>query len=92
LPEYSISTHPNPSSSGTTFIIETNRPGPDQRGVIKIYSENGFIVDIIPVELYNERQEKMYHYTDKSLSSGMYYYNLEISNQKVASGKILISR
>ena len=92
LPAYSISNHPNPSSSGTTIIIETTQPNKDQKGVIKVYNENGYIVDIIPVNLNNERQEIAYNLNDKSLSPGMYFYNLEIRNHMVASGKMLITR
>jgi hypothetical protein len=90
--QYSIFTHPNPSSTQTKFIIETSNPKPDQKGVIKIYSESGYIVDIVPVELNNGKQELSYNFNDKSLASGLYFYNLEVRNQKVASGKMIISR
>jgi hypothetical protein len=92
IPGYSIINNPNPSSSQTTFSIETNIQRPDQKGVIKIYSENGFIVDIIPVNLTNDRQEIIYNCNDKALSAGVYFYNLEVWNHKVASGKMVISQ
>ena len=88
--QYSISNIPNPSSSHTTFIIETNLSKPDQEGVIKIYSENGFIVDIIPVSLNDEKQEIKYNFADVGLTQGMFVYNLEIEGKKVASGKMII--
>jgi hypothetical protein len=88
--QYLINNKPNPSSFNTTFIIETNHPEPDQKGVIKIYSENGFIVDIIPVMINDEKQEITYDFNDKALASGMYFYNLELRNHKVASGKMII--
>ena len=87
---FSISNKPNPCSSQTTFLIETNLTKPDQKGVIKIYSENGFIVDIIPVSLNDEKQEIKYNFADVGLTQGMFVYNLEIKGQKVASGKMII--
>jgi hypothetical protein len=90
--QYSIFTIPNPSSSQTKFIIETSNPKPDQKGVIKIYSEAGFIVDIIPVEISGNKQEISYNFNDKSLASGMYFYNLETGHQKVPSGKMIVSQ
>jgi hypothetical protein len=90
IPQYSICNIPNPSSSQTTFIIETNSQKSDQKGVIKIYSENGYIVDIVPVNLNDNRQELVYNFDDKALSSGLYFYNLEVKNHMVASGKMII--
>lgn len=87
---YSIFNIPNPSLSQTTFIIETNLHNPDQKGIIKIYTENGYIVDILPVMINNEKEELVYNFKEKSLSSGLYFYNLEIKNQKVASGQMII--
>jgi hypothetical protein len=90
--QYSIFNIPNPSSSQVSFIIETTNLKPDQKGVIKIYSEAGYIVDIVPVELNSEKQELVYNFNDKSLSSGLYFYSLEVRNHKVASGKMVITR
>lgn len=92
IPAYSIYTIPNPASFQTTFMIESDNPKPYQKGVIKIYSEAGFIVDIVPIEILDESQEVIYNFNDKSLASGPYFYNLEIKNHKVASGKIIIIR
>jgi hypothetical protein len=89
-PQYSICNIPNPSSSRTTFIIETNLQNNVQKGVIKIYSEAGYIVDIVPVNMNNKRQELVYNFDEKALSSGLYFYNLEVNNRKVASGKMII--
>lgn len=91
-PSYSIWNIPNPSSTHTKFIIETSSPGTDQKGVIKIYNESGYIVDILPVEISGGKQEITYNFNDKTLSSGLYFYNLEIGHQKMASGKMLITR
>jgi hypothetical protein len=90
--QYSISNIPNPSSFQTKFIIESDLPKPGTEAVIKIYSENGFIVDIIPVVLNDEKQEVNYNFNDKAFSAGLYFYNLELRNRKVASGKMIISQ
>jgi len=90
-PYFAISCFPNPSSSRTTFIIASKHPNTDLNGVIKIYSDNGYIVDIVPVILNDIKQELVYDLNKKSLSSGLYFYNLEIRNHKVASGKMIIS-
>lgn len=90
--QYSIFNTPNPSSSQTKFIIESDDPEPGTTGVIKIYSETGYIVDIVPVEIINERQEISFNFNTKSLSSGRYFYTLELNNHKVASGKMIISQ
>jgi hypothetical protein len=92
IPEFSIFNIPNPSSSQTKFIIETSNPKPGQNGVIKIYSETGYIVDILPVEINNEKEEVNYSFNDESLTPGIYVYNLEIKGQKVASGKMILTR
>jgi hypothetical protein len=89
---YSIFNIPNPSSSQTTFLLETNHPEPGTTGVIKIYSESGYIVDIVPVELQSEKQEILYNFNDKSLSAGVYLYNLDIGRDKMATGKMVISQ
>jgi hypothetical protein len=88
--QYSISNIPNPSSSQTKFIIETSNAKTDQKGVIKIYSESGYIVDIVPVELRDGKQELNYNFNDKSFASGLYLYKLEVRNQKVAAGKLIV--
>jgi hypothetical protein len=90
--QYSIFNYPNPSLTRTTFIIESNNPKPDQKGVIKIYNEAGYIVDILPVEILENKQEINYNFSDKSLPSGLYIYNLEIRNRKVASGKMIVTQ
>ena len=91
IPGYSIYNIPNPSSAQTKFIIETTNPKPDHKSVIKIYSEAGFIVDIIPVEILGNKQEISYNFNDKLLAAGMYFYNLETGHQKVASGKMIVT-
>ena len=91
-PAYSIYNIPNPSSSQTTFIIESDNLMPYQKGVIKIYSETGYIVDIIPIEISGEKQDIAYNFNDNTLSSGLYFYNLEVGRQKMASGKMVITR
>ena len=90
LPGYSIFNQPNPVTSQTTFVVETGDPHPDQKGVIKIYNETGFIVDIIPVNLNSQRQEIIYSFDDKFLSTGVYIYNLEVRNNRVGSGKLIL--
>jgi hypothetical protein len=92
ISRYSIFNIPNPSSSQTTFIIESNSQKLDNKGVIKIYNEAGFIVDIVPVQINQAKQELVYHFNDKSLASGLYFYNLEIGWLNMASGKMVISR
>jgi hypothetical protein len=91
IPGYSIYNIPNPSSSQTSFIIESGSQSSFQKGVIKIYNKEGFIVDIIPVEISGNKQEVSYNFSDKSLAQGMYFYNLETGHQKVASGKMVIT-
>lgn len=90
IPAISIINIPNPSSSQTKFLIESSNLIQDQKGVIKIYSETGYIIDIVPVEINNEKEEVNYNFTDKNLAPGIYVYNLEIKSQKVASGKMII--
>jgi hypothetical protein len=89
---YSIINIPNPLSSQTTFIIESSGYRQNQKGVIKIYSPEGFIVDILPVEISAEKQELAYNLADKSQPAGIYYYSFEIGREKKASGKMVISR
>ncbi|MCK9398559.1 MAG: T9SS type A sorting domain-containing protein [Bacteroidales bacterium] len=89
---YSIGNIPNPFSNNTTFVIETNGQVHHQKGIIKIYSSEGFIVDILPIEISGEKQELNYNLNDKSLVTGIYYYSLEIGNQKKVAGKMVISR
>lgn len=90
--DYSIFSTPNPSSSQTSLIIGSKHPETGLKGVIKIYNESGYIVDIVPVTMASEKQEILYNFNDKLLASGLYIYYLEVRNQKVASGKMLITR
>jgi hypothetical protein len=92
IPALSIINIPNPSSGQTTFIIESKNPNSGQKGIIKIYNEAGYIVDMVPVGLHSDKQELVYNLNDKALASGVYFYNLEIHGQKMASGKMLITR
>ena len=87
---YSIHNIPNPLSTQTTFIVEATGQIQYQKGIIKIYSNEGYIVDILPIEISGEKQELSYNLTDKSLASGIYYYTLEIGHEKKASGKMII--
>jgi hypothetical protein len=91
-PPFSISNNPNPSYAFTTFIIESNYLNSGIQGIIKIYNEAGYIIDIVPVVLDNGKKEVKYNFTDQSLASGLYIYSLEIKNQKVASGKMIIQQ
>lgn len=89
---YAIRNIPNPSSGQTTFIINSYYPNIYNKGVIKIYNEAGFIVDLLPVEISGEKQELIYNYQDRSFAAGIYIYKLEIGKKKVASGKMVIGR
>jgi hypothetical protein len=92
ITSYSIYNIPNPFLNNTTFVIETNGKVQNQKGVIKIYTSEGYIIDILPLEIYGERQELNYNRNDKSLAAGIYYYSLEIGKEKKASEKMVISR
>jgi hypothetical protein len=83
---------PNPASNQTNFVVESKNPGPNYKGVIKIYNEAGYIMDIIPLEISGKKQLLTYNFTDKSLAAGLYFYSLEIGRAKMASGKMMISR
>ena len=91
-PDYTIKNIPNPFSNTTTFVIDSRLSQKDQKGVIKIYSNEGIIVDIIPVELTGSGTEVTYSSNRRLLPSGVYYYNLEIGRHKEASGKMVFSR
>jgi hypothetical protein len=92
ISNYSISNIPNPFSNNTSFVIQTIGILQNQKGVIKIYNSEGYIVDILPIEISGEKQEVHYSLNDKSLAAGIYYYSLEIGRKKVASGKMMISQ
>jgi hypothetical protein len=92
VPAYSICNVPNPFSNQTKFVVETTGEIQDHKGIIKIYSNEGYIVDILPVEINGEKQDLSYNPADKSLASGIYYYSLEVGHEKKASGKMVISR
>jgi hypothetical protein len=92
ITSYSIDNIPNPFSNNTTFVIETTGKAQNQKGVIKIYSSEGYIVDILPIEISGERQILNYNLNDKSLAAGVYYYSFEIGREKKASGKMVISQ
>jgi hypothetical protein len=92
ITSYLIYNIPNPFANNTTFVIETTGKVQNQKGVIKIYSPEGFIVDILPVEISGEKQELAYNLADKSMAAGIYYYSLEIGKEKKASGKMVVSK
>lgn len=92
IPDYFISNIPNPCFNNTTFVIEATGLVQNQKGVIKIYSSEGYIVDILPIEISGKRQLLNYNHNDKPLAAGIYYYSLEINRKKVASGKMVISQ
>jgi hypothetical protein len=89
---YSISNIPNPFSGNTTFVIEATGQFQHQKGIIKIYSSEGYIIRILPIEISGEKQELNFNPVDKSLAAGVYFYSLEIGREKKASGKMVISR
>ena len=90
--EYSITNNPNPFSQSTIFIINSENSNTGQKGVIKIFSSEGYIVDIIPVLISQGAQEVRYELSNNKLSSGVYFYNLEIGHKEMASRKMLIIR
>ncbi len=92
VPKYSIYNIPNPFSQQTTFVIEATDQKAFQKGVIKIYSNEGYIVDILPVELTGNKQQFTHQIAEGSLPAGVYYYNLEINHQKKASGKMVLGK
>ena len=89
---YAIYNIPNPTSFWTKFVVKSKIPAPNQKGVIKIYSSEGYIVDILPIEISGEKQELDYNLSDGYLAAGIYYYSLEINSKKVATGKMVISQ
>jgi hypothetical protein len=91
-PNYSITNHPNPFSQSTAFIIKSEISDAGQKGVIKIFNIEDYIVDIIPVQISQGIQEIRYQPTNNSLSAGMYFYQLEIAHKEIASGKMMIAK
>ncbi len=92
VPHFLIRNAPNPCSNLTEFIIEISQINHNQAGVIKIYNDEGIIVDIIPVEMTAGKQEISYDTSAKSLPNGVYPCKLEIGHQCKASAKMIISR
>jgi hypothetical protein len=81
----SVSIVPNPFKGETTFIITGNGISFKQ-GQISIYNSLGALSDVITLEK-NTTQVK---YINHKLQAGIYFYTLQLDNNKTAQGKLVI--
>lgn len=91
-----LSTFPSPSNGETTISFSIPSGRYFSKALIKIYDSNGEIVKIIPVNT-NDPQNKYSVKWDGlcgsySAASGIYYCNLELDGQKIATDKIIIAK
>ena len=87
--QISITNYPNPFTGETNFDIIIPESASQQKVIIKVFNRYGDLLSIIPVH----EQSFKWNGTDfngNKLSSGEYYSNLEINNNKVASNKMII--
>jgi hypothetical protein len=89
---FSIRNYPNPINDRATFEIILPEGLFYRNAVIKIYNYAGTIVDIIPVDKYNNNsnQISVEWMGGEHFAAGNYFYSLEIDNQKTATNKLII--
>ena len=90
--DINIKTYPNPAKDkiNIKFNLENYRIA--KTAVIKLFSIKGDLLKIIPVNTSNLNTEQNISIDVSDLSSGNYYYNLEIDSKKIATEKIIISK
>ncbi len=95
--DFSLISYPNPFNSETTISFNLPAPINFSRAIIKIFNIQGEIVRILPVNISDKNAERYSVIWDgqgnnNSLSSGNYYYTLEIDGKKVVTNKMLLMK
>src|ERR1035437_1106025 len=84
---------PNPSTGETTISFGMPAGRHYTKALIKIYNSNGEMVRILPVSINSSQIQYAVKWdglcSDNSAASGIYFCNLELDGQKVASNKII---
>jgi hypothetical protein len=89
---YSITCFPNPATDHITFAIEAGAGNLPRDGIIKIINSEGFIADLLPVNMSSDKQTIIYGLQERSIAAGTYFYHFEIAHQRKASGKMIVIR
>ncbi len=86
----SLTNYPNPVREKTTISVTIPQNIYFKNAVIKIFNNNGKIVDIMPLH-YNSNNiyNVIWNRSDK-IPPGKYFVNLDINNKKVASSNMLV--
>ena len=92
--DFSLSGFPNPSDGKTTFSFEFPENLHYSSSLIKIFNSNSEIIRILPIDISSKLNKYSVEWDgkcyDNSITSGIYYYNLELDGRKVASNKLVI--
>lgn len=93
---FSLTTFPNPTIGETTISFEIPKGLYYSKALIKIYNSKSEIISILPVNTSSSQNKYLVKWNSVSSNnysaSGIYYYNLELDGQKVASNKIILTK
>lgn len=88
--DYGMKVYPNPVNEEATITFNSNGKINTDHAIIKIFSDQGDLIDIIPVINNNSQPDYNIKYGTSGLASGSYYCNLEISGKKVSTAKMIV--
>ncbi|MBI9037138.1 MAG: linear amide C-N hydrolase [Bacteroidales bacterium] len=98
---FMLKNYPNPFNSNTTISFQTKNE-PNQENKVKIYDLNGQRIKVIPLNLQqaenstgagNNNYSIIWDGTNEDgnhVSSGIYFYNLNINNKSVATEQMIL--
>ncbi|MBI5541798.1 MAG: T9SS type A sorting domain-containing protein [Bacteroidia bacterium] len=93
---FSLSCFPNPSNGKTAISFELPDNTHNSNTLIKIYNSTGEMIRILPVDISGKQNKYSVEWDgkcyNKTVASGVYYYNLELDGKKVATNKLIITK
>lgn len=91
-PDYEINiiNYPNPFNSSTNFFIKIPDKLKDKRGEIEIYNINGQLIRTIPIKGSGTVHWDGKNMNGSTMPSGIYYYRLNIDDQVMKNGSMIL--
>ncbi len=86
----SLMNYPNPVKEQTTISVNIPQNIYFKKAIIKIFSANGKIVDIIPLHYNSNNIYNLTWIRSDNIRPGNYFINLDINNKRIASNNMSI--
>jgi len=89
MDDYSFDIFPNPTKDKITLTFSQQEIKINRAAVVKVFSENGDLIKIIPIDKSDIGILDL-TFSTEGFSAGNYYCNLDVDGKKVANSKFVV--